>query len=83
MVNNKMPIQTRQKNGETQYRWGNTGKWFNTESQAHKQGMAIQAEQSRQSYAESGKVGSKAVETQLKKRKQLRQAGNWTEIKVK
>lgn len=71
-----MPIQTRQKNGKTQYRWGKNGTWFNTESQAHKQGMAIQKEQSQRLYIQKKKnIGKAAVKTQLRKRQMLRQAG--------
>ena len=70
-----MPIQQRTKDGKKQYRWGNMGTWYNTESQAHKQGVAIQASQKRRLYIQKRKVGHKAVKTQLRKRKMLEQAG--------
>lgn len=34
-------------------------------------------------YAKSGKVGAKAVKTQIKKRQQLKEAGNWRKPKPK
>lgn len=37
----------------------------------------------RAAYARSKKVGAKAVRTQLKKRQQLKEAGNWNKKKKK
>jgi len=69
-----MPIQERTKNGTKQYRWGNSGTWYTNESQAHKQGMAIQAETKRRLYLQKKRhIGKDAVRTQLRKRKMLRQ----------
>ena len=78
-----MPIQTRTKDGKKQFRWGNKGSWFPTETQAHNQGMKLDQEERNRQYVKSGKVGSKAVAARLKRKRQLRQAGNWTEIQVK
>jgi len=70
-----MPIQERTKDGKKQYRWDNSGAWYNSEAQAHKQGMAIQANRKRRLYIQKKKVGHKAVKTQLRKREMLEQAG--------
>ena len=66
-----MPIQTRIKNGKTQYRWGTSGTWYNSESQAHKQGMAMQKNKGNRLYIQKKKLGHGAVKTQLRKRQML------------
>jgi len=70
-----MSIQERTENGKKQYRWGNTGTWYPTESQAHKQGIAIQKNKASRLYIQKKKLGSKAVKTRLRKRQMLEQAG--------
>lgn len=70
-----MSIQERTIKGKTQYRWGNSGTWYSSESQAHKQGVAIQKNKGNRLYIQKKKLGHKAVKTQLRKRKMLEQAG--------